>query len=740
MNTPAPITANASLPSRVGKDEISLLELLDVVLDNRWLIAAVTVLGLVLGVAYALLATPVYRASTMVQVEESKGGAGTLLGDAASLFDIRSPASAEMQILRSRLVLGQTVQNMGLDVEVTPRYVPVFGRWLARYASEPSDPGFLMLSGYVSGNESLRVDGFDVPEALEGERFRVRLTAQGYELLSPDNERLGGQRIGQALAFSVAGEQGLLLVSAAVGKPGAEFNLRRHVRLEVIERLQKALVIAEEGKQSGVIRASLEGEDPREIARVLNEIGSLYVRQNVERKVAEADKSLGFLSTFLPELRRQLEAAETKFSQFRNRNSSFDLDTEGKLILEQAIKLQTSVVELQQKRKELLALYTAEHYTIRTIDARIAGLQGELKGLDRRVKTLPDVEQELLSLTRDVKVNSELYVKLLDNAQQLRLVKEGKVANVRIVDPAAVPRKPAKPLRALSVLLATTLGLMLGLAVAFVRNGLRPGLKDPAEIEQCAGLHVFATVPHTDAQAKLVRETSKSAARRPLLATANPHDAVVESLRSFRTALQFTMLDSAINIIVISGPTPGVGKSFVSANLAAVLGATDKKVLLIDGDLRKGRLNHAIGVNRRQGLSEVICGSLQWDKALHREIAANVDFLSTGVLPPNSAELLTKPSVQVLLQQAARHYDWVIVDTPPVLAASDTAILAPMAGAVFLVARAEVSTQGELQESTKRLLGAGVTVNGVIFNDLDMTKRRYGGSKYGAYRFVDYQY
>ena len=739
MNTPLPTTANAPLPVRV-EDEISFLELFDIVLDHRWLIAAVTVLGLLAGVAYALLATPVYRASTMVQVEESKGGAGTLLGDAASLFDIRSPASAEMQILRSRLVLGQTVQNLDLDVEVKPRYLPVFGPWLARHASEASDPGFLMLSGYVSGNESLRVGRFDVPEALEGERFRVRLTARGYELLSPDNQLLGAQAIGQPLAFSVHGEQGVLLVTGAAGKPGAEFNLTRQIRLEVIEQLQKDLVITEEGKQSGVIRASLEGEDAHEIARVLNEIGALYVRQNVERKVAEADKSLGFLSGFLPELRKQLEASETQLSQFRNRNSSFDLDTEGKLILEQAVKAQTSVVELQQKRKELRALYTAEHYSVRTIDAQIAAIRGELEGLNSRIKKLPDVEQELLGLTRDVKVNNEMYVKLLDNAQQLRLVKEGKVANVRVVDSAATPRKPAKPLRTLCVLLATTMGLLAGLALAFLRNSLRPGLKDPSEIELRTGLHVFATVPHSDAQTKLMREVGKSVARRPLLATANPQDAAVESLRSFRTALQFTMLDSAINIILISGPTPGVGKSFVSANVAAVLGAANKKVLLIDGDLRKGRLNHCIGVNRRDGLSEVICGSLQLDKALHREVAPNVDFLSTGVLPPNSAELLTKPSVQALLQQVARHYDWVIVDSPPVLAASDTAILAPMAGAVFLVARAETSTQGELQESAKRLLGAGVAVNGVIFNDIDTTRRRYGGSKYGAYRYVDYRY
>ncbi|WP_345541882.1 polysaccharide biosynthesis tyrosine autokinase [Variovorax defluvii] len=739
MIVPAPITANAPLPVR-AQEGIGLLELLDVVLDHRWLIAAVTLLGLLVGVAYALLAAPVYLASTMVQVEESKGGAGTLLGEAASLFDIRSPASAEMQILRSRLVIGQTVQNLNLDIEVRPRYLPVFGPWLARHASAPSKPGFLMFPGYVSGSESLRVDRFEVPEALEGESFRVRLTEGGYELLSPDDDVLGAQQVGQPLAFSARGGQGLLLVSAAEGKPGAEFELTRHVRLEIIEQLQKNLVIAEEGKQSGVIRASLEGRDPRELTRVLNEIGTLYVRQNIERKVAEADKSLGFLSSFLPELRKQLEAAETRFSQFRNRNSSFDLDAEGKLILDQAVKLQAGVIELQQKRRELRALYTAEHHSVRAIDARIVDLQGELDGLNKRIRKLPDVEQELLALTRDVKVNGELYVKLLDNAQQLRLVKEGKVANVRIVDPAATPRKPAKPLRALSVLLATTLGLLTGLAWAFARNSLHPGLKEPGEVEQRTGLHVFATVPHSDAQTKLTRDAGKSAARRPLLATAKPQDAAVESLRSFRTALQFTMLDSVSNIILISGPTPGIGKSFVSANVAAVLGAANKKVLLIDADLRKGRLNHAIGVNRKDGLSDVICGNLQLDKALHREIAPNVDFLSTGVLPPNSAELLTKPSVQVLLQQASRHYDWVVVDTPPVLAASDTAILAPMAGAVFLVARAEQSTQGELSEAAKRLLGAGATVNGVIFNDLDTTRRRYGGAIDGSYRYVDYRY
>ena len=171
MNAPLPIPANDG-------DEINLLDLLDVVLDNRWLIASVTAVAIALGVAYALISTPVYQANTMVQVEESKGNgaAGNLLGEAASLFEIRSPASAEMQILRSRLVVGQAVQNLRLDLEVVPKYVPVLGRWLARRATEPSNPGFLGFAGYVSGNESLKVSEFEVPAAWEGERFRVRLT------------------------------------------------------------------------------------------------------------------------------------------------------------------------------------------------------------------------------------------------------------------------------------------------------------------------------------------------------------------------------------------------------------------------------------------------------------------------------------------------------------------------------------------------------------------------------------
>lgn len=744
MNS-AQTTPSANMqPPRDDGGDINVLELLDVVLDSRWLIAGVTAVALAGGVAYALLSTPIYQANTLIQVEDNKsGGVGSLLGDVGGMFDIKSPASAEIEILRSRLVLGQAVSNLQLNLEITPKYLPLLGPWLARRASEPSEPGFLGIGGYVSGNEALAVARFEPPNIAEGERFSLILTDSGYDLQSPEGALLGKGRLGEPLAFTIEEEKGVLLVTAATGRAGAEFYLTRFSHLGVTEQLQREISISEKGKQSGVINASLQGAEPARIAEVLNEVGTLYVRQNVERKAAEAEKSIAFLNTQLPQLRKQLETSENNFNQFRNRSGTFDLGEEAKVVLDQAVKFQTNLVELQQKRKELEARFTPQHPSIQTLDAQIKSIKNELSTLTSKVKTFPNVEQDLLRLTRDVKVNNELYTGLLNSFQQLRLVKEGKVGNVRIVDVAAVPERAIKPQRFMILALAGVLGLLAGLALAFVRNSLRSGIKEPSEIEQHAGLHVFAIVPHSDAQTLHTKAIKDKASGNHVLAVVSPHDPVVESLRSLRTALQFAMLDTSSNMVLITGPTPGIGKSFTSVNFAAVLGAADKRVLLIDADLRKGYLNQYFGQSRERGLSEVISGSLHLNDALRRNVMPNVDFLATGTLPPNPAELLMTPTMQALLREVSGEYDLVLIDTPPVLAASDTAILAPLVGAVFMVARAEVTSLGELQESSKRLSQSGVQTRGVIFNGLNVSKRRYGygvGSKYGKYRYTNYQY
>jgi tyrosine-protein kinase Etk/Wzc len=213
----------------------------------------------------------------------------------------------------------------------------------------------------------------------------------------------------------------------------------------------------------------------------------------------------------------------------------------------------------------------------------------------------------------------------------------------------------------------------------------------------------------------------------------------VESLRSLRTAMQFAMLDATNNVVLFTGPTPGIGKSFTSVNFATVVGAAGKRVLLVDADLRKGYINQYFGLDRNNGLSELIAGGRSLEQVIHKNVVPNVDLITTGVLPPNPAELLMSPTTASVLREMSAGYDVVLFDTSPVLAVSDAIALAGLAGTVFLLARAEVSTLGEIEESSKRLLQAGTRVKGVIFNGLAATTRRYG-SKYGNYKYTNYEY
>jgi tyrosine-protein kinase Etk/Wzc len=729
-------------PPPANDDEIDLLGLIDVMMEAKWLVASVTAAALVLGGSYAFLSRPVYQANTLLQVEDSKPGAGSALGDAASLFDIKSPASAEMEILRSRLVVGKAVDDLQLPTIARPKRFPLIGNWLARKATELSHPGFLGMAGYVHGTESIRMGLLEVPQELEDKPLTLIATNGGYTLQGPDGETLTEGKVGNTLTWGEGATAGRVAVHALEALPGAHFSLIRRSRQEVIELLQEQLNILEKGKQSGVIEVSLKGPDAQQITEVLQAIGSNYVRQNVERKAAEADKTLGFLNGFLPDLKKQLERSEVTFNQFRNQKGTFDLSTEGQLALKLSVDLQTQLLALQQKRRELSSQFTASHPSIQVIDAQIATLNKEIAGISNQVKLLPNVEQELLRLTRDVKVNSELYINLLNSAQQLRLVREGKVGNVRVVDQAVTQQNPVAPKRPLIVALSAILGLFGGVALAFVRNAMHAGIKDSAEIEAHTGLNVFATVPHSPAQSQLYQDITNKVPGQHLLAVLKAEDPGIESLRSLRTALQFALLDARNNVVLFSGPTPGIGKSFVSANFAAVLGAGGKRVLLIDADLRKGYINQYFGLSRGPGLSELVSGSKNFDQVVQRNVVPLVDLIPTGALPPNPGELLLSPRASQLIEKLSAQYDLIIIDTPPVLAVSDTQVLAPVAGTVFLVAKANVTALGEIHESVKRLQQSGVTVKGVVFNDFKVDKRRYGGYgyRYSRYRYTNYKY
>jgi tyrosine-protein kinase Etk/Wzc len=743
MNQPVlPNTLSSGQTSEHDDDSIDLAAYLDLLFDNRWLIISIALAVTLIGAAYAFVTTPVYEANILVQVEDTASSSKNLLGDLSSVFDVKTAATAEMEILRSRFVITRAVNNRALYITAEPKYFPFVGRWMARHKKELSEPGLFSMGGYAWGAESIDVSIFDVPTSFENARFILTAIGNGkYRLQMPDGSADIVGNAGERLTKKVEAGTLVLQVDKLFSKAGAQFTLVRAPVLDTVEKLQTALRISEKGKQSGIIGITLEGTNPKKTANILNEIGGEYIRQNVDRKSEEAEKSLSFLDKQLPVMKQNLEQAEEKYNQLRNMRGTVDLDEEAKAILQQSVLSETKLVELKQKRDELLTRYQESNPLVEAINSQIRTLNAEINQVTARIKRMPSIEQDVLRLTREVKVNTELYTSLLNSAQQLRLVKASKVGNARLLDVAEPPLKPIRPKRAIVIAMAALAGLFLGVVGAFVRKNLFGGVEEPHEIEQILGLSVSAAIPHSDKQKLLYTEMQSNPKKVSVLAYEDPQDLAIESFRSFRTALQFSMLGAKNNIVMISGPTPGVGKSFVSVNFAAVLASTGKRVLLVDADLRKGYLQKYFGIGRNNGLSEIISGGLNVDQATHHSVVDHVDFISTGVLPPRPAELLAHPNFLDFLNEVSARYDFVIIDTAPVLAVSDALVVAPHVGAVFNVVRGGLSTIGEIEEASKRFGQSGSAVTGVIFNGLRPRLGRYGyGAKSGKYRYAQYKY
>jgi tyrosine-protein kinase Etk/Wzc len=696
----------------------------NILYDSRWLIGAITTLVTALAIVYALVASPVYEANLMIHVEEESPNASkNILSEVSSLFETKKAAIAEMELLRSRMVISRAVDNLQLFIDVRPRYFPVVGFWFAdRSASALSEPGIFGYGGYVWGPERADVSVFNIPEAWQNREFIVTARGGGRYLLGGAGLPVIYEGIvGTKLKAATRGGTIELLIDRLDARAGAQFTLRRSSRLNTIERIQNAMVITEQGKQSGIIEVRLQGDDAQRIHNLLSEIGREYMRQNLARKTEEAEKSLAFLNEQLPALKRQLEASEEKYNIFRNTHGTIDMREEARMSLQQAASAQTRRIDLNQKKTELLTRFTEDHPVVIGLDKQRREVDAEIDSVARRIKTLPVLEQDEARLVREIKVNTDLYTALSNTAQQLRLISVGRVSNVRLIDAPLAPEKALKPNRPLIVVLAVVIGMFVGTLAAFARKAMSGGIDDPQRIERLLGARVvYASIPHSSNQDRLLRKSRNMPGYLPLLAQAFPEDIAIESLRSFRAALMFAMPHLKNNIVMFAGPGRDMGKSFLSANLAAVMAASGKRVLLIDADLRNGHLHRYFGVSREQGLTKVISGAMPLEHIIHRRVLENLDFIPTGALPPNRAEFLQHLNFSNLLDKVSEQYDVVLIDPPPILAVSDVLIIGAHVGAVFILARAGVTTEDEITESVKRLNHAGISPQGVVFNDMPL--------------------
>ncbi|WP_324708025.1 polysaccharide biosynthesis tyrosine autokinase [Pseudomonas fragi] len=721
-------------------DEIDLMGLLGTLIDHKWLIAGVTGVFMAAGVAYALLATPVYQANALIQVEAKKND---MLGfsDIGSMLGKESPSATEIELIKSRRNIGAAVDNLKLDIEVEPNYFPLIGEFIAR-RFEPDTKNslaspLLSMNSFAWGGEKLKISELELPkELLDKELTLISGEAGSFILLDDDDNVLAKGQVGTTI-----NENGVkLLVETLQANPGTTFSVVRQPRLTTILAYQKALDIAERGKESGMISIALEDTDPKVAIQTLNEIARLYVQQNIERTSAEAAQSLGFLKDQLPQVRKDLEKAENALNAFQIRSKSIDISLEAKAILDQIVALDTSISTLKLQQAEMDRKFTPQHPAYRALMGQLAELTAKQNRLAKQVEGLPSTQQELLSLTRDLKVGTEIYTQLLNKSQELDVMRAGAVGNVRLVDTADVDlRFPVKPKKALIVLIATLLGAFLAIGYVLFRKALNRGVQNPDDIEKL-GLPVYASIPFSSLQ-KVEDEKStggRGTRATPLLASSHPTDLAIEGLRSLRTSLHFAMLEADNNRLMISGPSPKVGKSFVSANLAAVIAQSGQRVLLVDVDMRKGYIHKMFDIPVENGLSDLLTKRCDLNTATHETEVENLFVIGRGQIPPNPSELLMHKNFSEFLELASAQYDMVILDTPPFLAVTDAAIVGRQSGTNLIVTRFELNPAREVELTMRRFAQNGIDLKGAIFNGVERrASAKYG---YGAYGYYNYEY
>jgi len=714
------------------EDTIDLNALFGTLLDHKWVIAAITGTFFVAGVLYTMLATPIYQATAVVQVEQKTPSLPGLSDLTQSLGTTASQATTEIALITSRLVVGTAVNDLHLDVQVQPQRLPLLGDYLSR-GHKPGDLGGprFGLSRYGWGGEVVDIFKLDVPDSLMGKKLELRAGDGGtYGLYDDDGKRVLEGSVGQLVHTGGVTMQ----LRRLAANPGTRFDVVVQPTLTTIGKLQGDIVALEQGNDSGIIGLTYNNADPDLAQQVLSHVTSAYVRQNVERNSAEAASQLQFVKDQLPKVRQELDRAQAAMNEFQTKAHSIDLSMQTKGLLDQIVAVENNIQQLHLQEADIDRRFTHDHPAYKALQQQMGQLQAQKDKMQKEVGDLPDTQQQLLKLNRDVQVSSNTYTSLLNQAQQLDIARAGTVGNVRVVDTAAVDKtQPVQPRKALVVLVATFLGGFLALAFVFLRQVLNRGIEDPAAIEDL-GLPVYASVPlGSGPGVRAPKNRHGKPPRGPLLAIASPSDLAVEAIRSLRTSLHFARLEAKNNVLMITGSSPFAGKTFVSANLAAVIAQAGQRVLLVDGDMRRGTLHQVLGIKPSLGLSDLLVGGAELADVVQPGPLPNVSFVSRGRVPPNPSELLMHENFTRFIASVVPSYDLVIIDTPPILAVTDAAVIGHHAGTSLLVARFGLNKARELALAKQRFEQNGVELKGAIFNAVE--RRASGYSTYAYYKY-----
>ncbi|ALF59166.1 polysaccharide biosynthesis tyrosine autokinase [Psychrobacter urativorans] len=722
-------------------DEIDLLALLLGLLRGWKTLLLFAFLGLVIGVLYSRYLNPVFKSDALIQIDNKFQGVSALGSNISDLVspDV-SPAQTEAELIKSRMILKPVVDLLHLDIRLND---PTINK-LDRIKNNRTDTQVNSPESVILDTEDgpVQIRQFNVSQAYLNQSFTLVKSKTGF-ILSNGFDDFKGQ-LNQLNRF--IGSDGIIQITVTdLPNDNHPITITKQSLQNTTDAINGALIVKELGNKTGIIQLSLTGSNQQQVSLILNQIILSYVGQNQSRGSEETTKTLTFMETQIPALKQKLEASEKVFNEFREKYGTIDIGQEAGLLLSENSKIDSQINDLKLKKADLITYYTEDHPLVIQINEQLKVLNNKKQEIDDRVTRLPNIQREFLKLSEDTGINREIYLTMLKNYEQLKIVKAGQIGYARIIDSPISTYRAIAPNKKLIILLATILGTFLGATLVLLKNLLKSTVKDSERLETKTGVPVIATIPSSPLLSRLSK--NKKAPNR-LLAYVDSNSLSYEAIKSLRTHLMFGMpkegkAGQRAKVILISGESPGVGKSFISANLAEVFGQLNTKVLVIDADMRLGELHKIFNMDQDNGLADYLSqknDELQVDDNLadfiHSTSMDHIDFMPRGKHPHNPVSLLAGDSFRGLMTQLNAYYDYIVIDSPPILAASDAIILSQYADKVLMVTRYEKSIEGQLVYAIKQLNKANVRVDGIILNDVKqglMSKYSYNYSyAYGS--------
>ena len=670
------VVSQATIQLPPDNNTITLLEAMQILWEKKFTLLLFILVGGLVGFSIANWLRPQYTSDILLQIDAKGGNATKAMGEMGSILDVASPADAEIELIKSRMVLSYVVEAERLCFNATP--VGAVDR-------------------FTHKEGRMDLDSLYIPTLARAEKWMARAVDENtFEVISPEEQVILEGKVGELYKAPYAGDTLDIHVSKMLAQPGQEFVLSQSGLLGSIAALKAGLKVAEKGKKSGIIEASFNHRYPDRAASILNTVAKTYLRQNVEMRSAEAAKTLEFLEKQLPGVKAKLDSVEKILADYRYSIGSVDMTGETHAHLNKESEIQRQILDLEQQKQAAMRLFKEEHPSVQTLIRQQNRLRAELAKLKKTAEKMPLTQQEVARLKEDVAVNNEIYTTMLNNIQQLRVVRAGEVGNVRIVDFAQINGAPSKPKKMNIIICSVAASFMLGVLLVFLLRMMHNGVRSVTEIERETNTSVLAKVPQNpDTGLNLkFRKTRKTHVQ------TDPDDPLSESIRSILTAIDFSFnMNKEHQVIMVSGITPGVGKSFISTNLAATFAMVGKKTLYIDADMRKATCRFT-----NVGLADVLMGKVAFENAkITSTNLPNLDLLESGKFTMSAFELLRGDMLKKLIDEIRPQYDAIIIDTPPTNMVTDAYMICPLIDFALVVLHYGRHSMDSIKESLQTL-------------------------------------